>query len=381
MSDGMPLTLATQARLSYGQRLRWVVLAFVPSSLMLGATLHITTDIAAIPLLWVLPLALYLLSFILVFARLPQGLHQGMVRLAPVLLLILIYIMMASTPLFWKTWMTILLHLVVLFVVAMVCHGELAHSRPPAAHLTAFYLWMSVGGMLGGLCNALLAPLLFTTVAEYPLVLVLSCLLLPSRRTASPQSWDRWLDMGVPALIAALSFGLLAEVLVVNVRPARLSTLYGLAPDQLNEAFAQWLRFDLDRLNTFCKFGIPVLLCYLCAGRPVRFGLSVGAVVLTGILWVSAEGDVLHRERSFFGVLRVEVTPKYRKLLHGTTLHGMQSRDPLRRQEPLTYYHRTGWPGVCGVRGHSPAGAGRCGWSGHRHAGLLWGIRSYFHVL
>ena len=340
--EDMPVMRAAQARLSYGQRLRWVVLAFVPSSLMLGATLHITTDIAAIPLLWILPLAIYLLSFILVFARLPQMLHQAMVRFAPVLLLILIYIMIASPPLFWKTWMTILLHLAVLFVVAMICHGALAHSRPVAAHLTAFYLWMSVGGMLGGLCNALLAPLLFTTVAEYPLILVLSCLLLPARRTASSQPRDCWIDIGVPVLIAALSFGLVSEVLVANVRLDRLSTLFGLAPDQLNDVFAQWLRFDLDKLNTFCKFGIPVLLCYLCAERPVRFGLSVGAVVLTGILWNSAESDVLHRERSFFGVMRIEVTPKYRKLLHGTTLHGVQSRDPLRRQEPLTYYHRTG---------------------------------------
>jgi len=342
MQDDIPAALAAQTKLSYGRRLRWVVLAFVPSSLMLGATLHITTDIAAIPLLWVLPLALYLLSFILVFARLPQGLHQGMVRIAPVMLLILIYIMIASTPPFWKTWMTLVLHLVVLFVVAMVCHGELARSRPPAVHLTAFYLWMSVGGMVGGLFNALLAPLLFTTVAEYPLILALSCLLLPAGRVVSSHPWSRWLDIGVPGLIAALSLGLMAEVLVINVRPDRLSTLYGLAPEQLNDVSKQWLRFDLEKLNAFGKFGIPVLLCYLCAARPVRFGLSVGAVVLTGILWVSTDNEVLHRERSFFGVMRVEVTPNYRKLLHGTTLHGVQSRDPLRRQEPLTYYHRTG---------------------------------------
>lgn len=340
--NDIPAATETEERPSYGRGLQWAVLAFIPSSLMLGATTYITTDIAAVPLLWVLPLSLYLLSFILVFARLPQGLHQCMVRVAPVLLLVLIYLMLADTPLFGKTWMTILLHLVVLFVVAMVCHGALARSRPPAIRLTAFYLWMSVGGTLGGVCNALLAPLVFTTVVEYPLVLALSCLLLPSRRAEASRPWSRWLDIGVPLLIAALSLGLLSEALVLNVRPDRLSTLCGLEPDALNDFCKQWLRFDLGNLQTFFKFGVPVVLCYLCAKRPIRFGLSVGVVVLAGMFWSSRDGDVLHRERSFFGVLRVESTASYRKLFHGTTLHGVQSREPLRRQDPLTYYHRTG---------------------------------------
>src|SRR5262249_53318565 len=134
---------------SWGRVLRWVALGAVPSSLMLGVTTYITTDIAAIPLLWVLPLALYLLSFIIVFSRLPAWVHKVVVLIAPVLLLILIFVMITKSRMglpFW--WLTIPLHLVVMFVVALMCHGELARTRPPAKYLTAFYLWMSLGGVV-----------------------------------------------------------------------------------------------------------------------------------------------------------------------------------------------------------------------------------------
>ncbi len=164
--------------LTIGRRLRWVALAFVPSSLMLGATTYMTTDIAAIPLLWVLPLGLYLLSFILVFSRLPAAFHRLMVVLLPFGVMLLVTLMLTEYPL--RIWMKLLVHLSVLFLVAMVCHGELARDRPSTRHLTEFYLWMSVGGVLGGLFNSLIAPVIFNGVAEYPLALVLACLLVPN---------------------------------------------------------------------------------------------------------------------------------------------------------------------------------------------------------
>jgi hypothetical protein len=175
--DSRPLT-PDPCPLTFGIRLRWVALAFVPSSLMLGATTYMTTDIAAIPLLWVLPLGLYLLSFILVFSRLPAAVHHLMVVLLPFLVLLLVFLMLSAFPLpiTWK----ILIHLATLFVVAMVCHGELARDRPSTRHLTEFFLWMSFGGVLGGLFNALVAPVVFSGVVEYPLALVLACLLMPT---------------------------------------------------------------------------------------------------------------------------------------------------------------------------------------------------------
>src|SRR5581483_1875419 len=140
-----------------GRRLRWVALAFVPSSLMLGVTTYITTDVAAIPLLWVIPLAIYLLSFILVFARMRPLLHRAMVILLPLSIVLLIILPALQIRLSIRE--EIQLHLATFFVVAMVCHGELARSRPGAAYLTEFYLWMALGGMLGGMFNALVAPL------------------------------------------------------------------------------------------------------------------------------------------------------------------------------------------------------------------------------
>lgn len=145
---------------------------------MLSVTTYLTTDIAAIPLLWVLPLSLYLLSFTLVFARKPMLPHEQMVRWMPLVILVLVltYLSEATEPVL----MLLGLHLVGLFWISMVCHGEAARDRPSAQHLTEFYLWLAVGGVLGGLFNALLAPLVFSSIAEYPLVLTLACLLRPS---------------------------------------------------------------------------------------------------------------------------------------------------------------------------------------------------------
>ena len=143
-----------------------MALAFVPSSLMLGVTTALTTDVPAIPLFWVLPLALYLLSFVLVFARKPLLSHLWLSRRLPLLILA------AAIPIVLKGvlpfMVLLLIDLLALFAVAMVCHGEVARSRPATRHLTEFYLWISVGGVLGGAFNALLAPVIFSTVVELP---------------------------------------------------------------------------------------------------------------------------------------------------------------------------------------------------------------------
>ncbi len=236
--------------------LYWIALAFVPSSLMLAVTTYLTTDIASMPLLWVLPLGLYLLSFILVFAKLDSmaealfqklgirdhketnpllpgfwssllwrmrrfGLHQLMVLTLPVVVLLLVFLMVSEIRVGWIGW-SFLLHLTALFVVSMVCHGELARTRPATQYLTGYYLCMSFGGVVGGMFNALAAPVIFRSVAEYPIVLVVACLLLPAFETgarsivhvsAFGRRWDVeidgsktnfWIDLG---LAAALGVG------------------------------------------------------------------------------------------------------------------------------------------------------------------------------
>ena len=310
---------------------------------MLGVTTYITTDLAAIPLLWVVPLTLYLLSFVIAFARVPPWVHETMVRALPPLILVLIFLMISGTPpLFWRLWMTILLHLAVLFVVAMVCHGELGRDRPSPEHLTEFYLWISLGGVLGGLFNAVLAPLFFNTVEEYPLALTGASLLLPRLAAEKRTLWGRRLDLLVPLALGVLTIGLISGLLVLHLHVDRLGPIFNLESGQVIDSFKRVLRFDLQRLDIFLRYGVPVVLCYLFVERPVRFGLCVGAVLLASALCTRMDKNVLFRERSFFGILKVELRGGYHSLVHGTTLHGMQSGDPINRREPLTYYHRTG---------------------------------------
>src|SRR5262245_38640887 len=212
----VPVLSPAQQPVTLRRRLRWIALAFVPSSLMLGATTFITTDIAAIPLLWVVPLALYLLSFILVFSREPGWLHKGMILLMPLMVLLLAFMMLSGmTP---KMWQYVLYHPLVLFVVAMVCHGELARDRPAAAQLTEFYLWMSVGGVLGGMFNALLAPVIFNGLVEYQLALVLACVVMPRLSEQEGEGFGYKFDLAVTGCLIVGAFAALT-VGIGHIRP------------------------------------------------------------------------------------------------------------------------------------------------------------------
>jgi hypothetical protein len=315
------------------RRMWWVVTAFVPSSLMLGVTTHITTNLAAVPLLWVIPLAVYLLTFVLVFARKPRLSHAAMARLLP--FVILPTAVLTFLDLQRMGWLLIPLHLAMFFAAAMVCHGELARSRPSARHLTEFYLWMSVGGVLGGLFNAVLAPLIFRSVAEYPVAMVLACLLLPRRSRAVDRVLARRLDLLLPVALALVAGGIILGLQASDLKPGALS-----------RALA---------------FGLPALLCFSFKERPIRFGLGF-AVVLVAVAYYAGlqKGTPLHAERNFFGVKRVvrDSERNLRILVHGSTSHGSQSIDPKRSGEPLAYYHRSGPAGevFSGVAGQ---GTGR----------------------
>ncbi|MGH7775255.1 MAG: spermidine synthase [Candidatus Binatia bacterium] len=304
------------AGLTVGRRVRWVALSFVPSSLMLGVTTHLSTDITPIPLLWVIPLAIYLLTFVLVFAKRAILPHQLMVRRFPFLILAaaITIFSQATQP----VWLLILLHLLAFFVAAMVCHGEQAKDRPPPGHLTEFYLWMSVGGVLGGLFNALVAPLMFKTVAEYPLAMVAACLLRPSAGSEEQRPLSRWLDFLLPLTLGIITAGL----------------VWGLQGSDLRGG----------QLTHILIFGLSAVVCLSFAYRPIRFGLGVGAIMLGTMFYTGPFGRVLHTERSFFGVTRImlDLEEKYIFLVHGNTNHGAQSLDPARRLEPLSYYYRTG---------------------------------------
>ena len=294
--------------LSIPQRLHWLALAFVPSSLLLGVTMHITTDVAAVPLLWVLPLMLYLLTFVIVFARRPWLPHTWMVLAQPFLLIPI------GIQQFSGVLLNLVLPLTVFFVTTMVCHGELVKRRPQASHLTEFYLWMSLGGMLGGVFNVLVAPLLFNSVIEYPLMLVLACFLRPWHMTEKKMISAT--DMLWPALLLVLLGG----------------------PIMLGWHPTDW---GVVGILIFCL--VLGLGTYSFRHRPVRFGLGIATVLLLTSL-LGNQDTVLIRERSFFGVNTVQLTEKgdFHLLVHGRTIHGAQHTNPDRWKEPLTYYHRNG---------------------------------------
>jgi hypothetical protein len=346
-----------------GEQLRWVALAFVPSSLMLGVTTAMTLDIAALPLLWVIPLALYLLSFILVFARWPAFMHRLMVLVMPLFMLILVYVKAGGNKptIRWE----ILLNLMAFFLAALVCHGELAKRRPAPRYLTNFYLLMSLGGVLGGVFNALIAPLVFKGVAEYPLAIVLACLLLPGARPERPVWGARLFHRdwaGVVGIVSDLSFagilGLFAYGMIcfwkvkVPTEAAssflqKVAALQDFAEAQLNRFvdsdFATRRQIPEPNVRLLLMYGVPALICYGFVGRPLRFGLGVAALLGASFLWgTQHEHNLLHQERSFFGVLKVQGWENSHYLYHGTTVHGRQIFDKDHGHEPQTYYHPSG---------------------------------------
>lgn len=431
------------------QRLLWVARAFVPSSLLLGVTTYLTTDLAPVPLLWVVPLAIYLATFILAFARLPALTNRLFALIAPPVVLALLFVMQwDETQVFLSQGRLFIIHLAVFFVVSMACHGALAQTRPAASKLTEFYLWISVGGVLGGVFNAVVAPLIFRGLAEYSLALVLACLVLPARSRATPSRWRIVPDLGITlAMLIATSvllFSLPADrrlelIRFGNLLPEERSWLTGFAllclagaviapllarrerfssavdfalpiiliywtarqASAIEPTSAQlftmlslelalsaavaglivihalkrqpwacailgwplffglvmavilvrvWLSLDtsdglgyvtVGRLNSIITLGFPLWLALVSADRPIRFGLSVGAVLLAGYLVGGALGGsdhILYRERNFFGISKVEKMGPFHRLVHGTTLHGMQL---MGSSEALTYFHRT----------------------------------------
>src|SRR5215510_6731719 len=155
----------------------WVGLAAVPAGLLIAVTAHVSTDVAASPMLWVIPLALYLATFVIVFQTKPVLPHRWVVLAEPAFIILLVAVLVFAG--LDQIFLTVTANIVVFFVIALTCHGELARRRPAARHLTAFYMWMSTGGMIGGIAAGLIAPHVFSTVAEYPILIVLAILCRP----------------------------------------------------------------------------------------------------------------------------------------------------------------------------------------------------------
>jgi len=342
------------------RRLRWIGLTFVPSSLMLGVTAFITTDITPIPLLWVIPLSLYLFSFVIVFSpsqRMPDLVHKVMVVALPVMMAVLVLTILIELR--NPYWLLILLHLLGFFVVAMVLHGEVARDRPPARNLTEFYLWVSVGGFLGGVFNALIAPVAFDTVVEYPLAIILACVFVPglvlsrllqSERAGGEEGRSREGEEasggGEEERETITSSGSGGRPLGSRRLDLALDLVLpvalGLAFWGISTAIDAYLPAEYISLAWQTMLGLAVGLCLwfaYSATRPIRFGLGIAAILIAGT--ITSGAGALYEDRSFFGVYRVTGDDQVHTLVFGDTNHGAQVLG-VQPPEPTTYYHPSG---------------------------------------
>lgn len=295
----------------------WVALAFVPSGLMLATSSFLTTDIVAVPMLWVLPLGLYLLSFTIAFAarRWPA---EILTRFAPVTILMFGGLMIAGHNA--NPELNALMALGLLFMVAVGLHTHLYDLRPDPDRLTGFYLAMSVGGALGGVFAALIAPLVFDWTYEYPILILAAGLLVPQAFLLPPFA-RLWNAQGQGMRIRVLTVALLVALIV-------WFGLFGPAV-QMGERTLGLLYLAIALIGLF-TIGVRLPYMIVLAGALFLFGGYRS-------LAMSWEGDL--RTRSYFGVYTITELPTQKRLAHGTTLHGVQleGHDLLLRM-PTTYY-------------------------------------------
>ncbi len=271
----------------------WAGLAFVPSGLLVGVTAYITTDLVAAPFLWVIPLALFLLTFVITFQKKPWLRHKVMLWIHSLVVAPLCVLMF--TPALWA-WL-LLAHLAAFFVSTMVCHGELVRRRPPARYLTEFYLLMSFGGVCGGLFASLIAPQIFSRVFEYPILMlaVFAC------------RADFWEALRGEGRKQALSFALVPAAVAAMTLSAGAGGGAGLS------------------LLIWSVVGSMVALAFLHNRPLLQSGILAAALTLSISLGVNQ--NAIERIRSFFGVSTVFAMEggRYHVLTHGTTMHGAQS--------------------------------------------------------
>lgn len=324
-------TTAPIETVSWLRRLRWITLALIPSSLMLGCTHYVTSDVGSFPLLWIVPLATYLLTFILVFGpggRIIAASARGALPIAAIGICAML-IIEPRQPLIG----VLAAHSGFLLIAGLACHGLLADDRPHPARLTEFYLCLSIGGVIGGMINSLLAPLIFNSIAEYPIVIVLAVLMgtatFAFARVDAARPWKvrlaGMLDVAMPALVLGAYVLASRDMLPTSIFPPH-------SPVRDN---AVWL--------------LPAILCVTVAAWRFRLALCIAVMAAIPAMEASRDIRVLHQERTFFGVLRVftsdssaKRTDRVHTLWHGRTEHGAQNFAPELEREPTTYYTRSG---------------------------------------
>ncbi|HEU0147504.1 MAG TPA: class I SAM-dependent methyltransferase, partial [Bradyrhizobium sp.] len=322
-------------------RARWIFLAAVPSGLLIAVTAHISTDVAAAPLLWVLPLSLYLLTWVLVFQSRPLLPHKWMMMLQPVAIAGVVLLLVVGGE--QNLLLTLGGHQICFFVIAMACHGELARTRPAAKYLTGFYVALSFGGMVGGLFAGLIAPFTFSWIAEYPILLALAAICRPGDGNERLPRLMRWYWIALAIIAIAL-----------------------IAPTQMSGKLTDY--FQEHRVWIAGGVGVLAALLALALNADRWKIFATVAVALVLIRLYPTDDGRVETVRSFFGVHKIVVTPggQYHVLMHGTTIHGAEkylNDDGTKvegRPEPITYYHRDGGIGqaIAAVRERKQASQG-----------------------
>jgi hypothetical protein len=399
------------AEMTWWRRVRWVLLAAVPSSMMLGITSYVSTDLSPFPLVWIIPLALYLLSFILVYEKglkwtekrhrvMGSGytLHEMMLYVGqPLGILCLCFIILGRK---YDPTVVIPIGMLGFFTNALACHGELAEDRPDTKHLTEYFLLMSFGGMLGGLFNGILAPIVFQQgILEFYIVIVVACMIRPQY---IPSGWfDETVLNAFPGLRSWAQNQGDEMAKSMGYQPPRTTYLFSLFMDIVfggfvlgiayllkTTRFLPWtfdtLKFSVDWWDAFYALtliGLPLVLCFFFAGRPLRMGLSVGGLLLALMYFGNTDyRGVLAARRTYFGVLRVQLDKDYPRdaeeekdlgrpgirgedgklyadnypftlLMHSSTHHGQNFLYSEKDNKDLTrlattYYHRYGPVGI-----------------------------------
>ncbi len=293
-------------------RLHWTFLAFLPSSLLLGVTAYITTDVASAPLLWIIPLALYLLTFVVAFGvKRPTLIVSWIAPLVAAGLFVTLMISVFTFPL--PQAIIAGAYLALFTLIALLAHGRLATIRPEPTRLTEFYLWIAIGGALGGVFNGLLAPLIFNDIYEFRLALL----------------------MAIPLLVGSIKI----------INRLGLSVLLALLPAVLFGTFyiiTQLPQVEVTQNTAAVIIAFALVITYLMYRyRPLFFSIGLVPLLLIPIGVLALQTNLL-KERTFFGVIKVTDTNERRAMLHGTTQHGTQHLDPQKATEPTTYYHKKG---------------------------------------
>ncbi|MFH0780932.1 MAG: fused MFS/spermidine synthase [Pseudomonadota bacterium] len=323
--------------ISASRRLSWVFLAFIPSSMMLGMTSHVTTDITPVAMFWIVPLALYLLSFVIVFSRYqhilpPRWLAASIIISSSALIFMRFagYDKTISTAL-----VVVILNLILFFLSAWLFHGYLSSSKPATRYLTEFYLWMSIGGMLGGFFNALVAPIIFNQVYEY-YVIVVTIILISFRVLLAKPDRDRQGALNTPGILAMMSaFGVLLLIfLLVDMIMGRPITV------QVQQTFI-WCSLGVIITTSVCAYYKPGIM-------PLHMAILVIVLGVVGnILLLTQTHSNILLARSFYGALKVKLKldindVPYHLFIHGSTRHNLQKFGPdlAENQKPLMYFHR-----------------------------------------